>query len=92
MEGKKAGQIRIATIDAKGIQGGVLKGHKATLKVLHVTNNVQLLVSVVDKIEDPSPSQGKNRRCLGHKAIHKILYVFNNVHLPVSVVDNVKKS
>ena len=58
MEGKKPQQIRIATIDAKGIQGCVLKGLKATLKVLHVTNNVQLLVSVLEKPEDPSPSQG----------------------------------
>ena len=58
MEGRNPQQIRIATIDAKGIQGGVLKGHKATLKVLHVTNNVQLLVSVLDQAEDPSPSQG----------------------------------
>ena len=58
MDGKKPQQIRIATIDAKGIQGGVLKGHKATLKVLHVTNNVQLLVSVLDNPEEPSPSQG----------------------------------
>ena len=59
MEGKKAGQIRIAMIDSKGIQGGVLKGHKATLKILHVTNNVELLVSVVENVEDPSPSQGR---------------------------------
>ena len=58
MAGKKPQQIRIATVDAKGIQGGVLKGHKATLKVLHVTNNVQLLVSVLSQVEDPSPSQG----------------------------------
>ena len=58
MEEKKPQQIRIATIDAKGIQGSVLKGHKATLKVLHVTNNVQLLVSVLNDFEDPSPSQG----------------------------------
>jgi len=59
-------QIRISTIDAKGIQGSALKGNKATLKILHLTDSVKLLVSVLEKSEDPSPSQIILRTYLRH--------------------------